>query len=115
MEAGREGSGDSIGMDIFRLLTHTKVALWMHDLTPLFSIIEKRAVMQFKEHKDSIKVCVFCAKLSCVLALCIHSTHSTSLLSGALITIENIHCFLCPNIFVLSLSFVDISGDGCGW
>ena len=49
--------------DVLSDLNNTRVALWMHDVLPLLSYIEKKAIAQFKVHKDSMKVMIVLIKL----------------------------------------------------
>ena len=44
------------GVDILQHLNNGLVAMWLHDMSPLFSIIEAAASRQFSSHRDSMKV-----------------------------------------------------------
>jgi len=53
MEAGVDAVGET---DIFGVINDSRLALWMHDLTPLYKLIETQSIKQFRVHRDSLKV-----------------------------------------------------------
>jgi hypothetical protein len=42
--------------DVLESLGSTMVSMWCLDLTPVVALIEKKALAQFRENKDSMKV-----------------------------------------------------------
>lgn len=53
-----EGKGsESGGLEVLDLLTSTHAALWLHDPLTMCGVIEKAALKQFGQHRDSMKVC----------------------------------------------------------
>ena len=42
--------------DVFRALTSTMAALWLHDISPLISLIETKVVQQFRDQRDAMQI-----------------------------------------------------------
>lgn len=53
MEAGVSKASE---LDILGIINDSRLALWMHDLTPVYKLIETQSIKQFRVHRDSLKV-----------------------------------------------------------
>ena len=50
------GKADANDYDILGSLAGVMAPVWLHDLTPVYDLIEKLSTAQFRDHRDSLKI-----------------------------------------------------------